>query len=112
MENLKTLVSIEGEILLRLKKSRIRREVLSLLVRSYPEPMSASQMAVNLHCNIGDVGGVLHGSKPRYREEDSLASLGLVEAVLRMSGYMTNVKFYRATPKAKPYYNLLWEGMK
>lgn len=104
MEN---LICADGEILLRLKKSRIRREVLFNLAEVYPEVLCASQIALKLHCNLGDAGGVIHGSKPRYRSEDSLIALGLVEESVRMSGYMTNVKFYKATPKGLFYSDIL-----
>ncbi len=107
MRSMEKLICADGEVLLRLKKSRIRREVLNMLAEGYPEVMCASQVALKLHCNLGDVGGVIHGSKPRYNEMDSLINLGLVEESVRMSGYMTNVKFYRVTQKGLFYSSLM-----
>lgn len=112
MRRMENLISADGEILLRLNKSRIRREVLFALATAYPDALCASEMALKLHCNLGDVGGVIHGSKPRYNSADSLTALGLVEEGVRMSGYMTNVKFYKATPKGLFYYELLKKGVR
>ncbi len=112
MRLMENLISADGEILLRLNKSRIRREVLFALAMAYPDALCASEMALKLHCNLGDVGGVIHGSKPRYNSADSLITLGLVEEGVRMSGYMTNVKFYKVTQKGLFYYELLKKGVR
>jgi predicted transcriptional regulator with HTH domain len=92
------------ETLAKVKRSRIRREVLRYLVTKYPEMVSASSMAFELRVHLIDVCGVLHGALPRYREEDSLVALGLAEEITQTGGYSRNRAFYKATEYALSFY--------
>jgi hypothetical protein len=96
--------SEELQTLAKVKRSRIRREVLRYLVLEYPEMTNASSIAFELRSHLIDVCGVLHGALPRYREEDSLVALGLIEEITKVGGYSHNRKFYRSTEKARSFY--------
>jgi len=92
------------EVLAKVKRSRIRREALKYLVTRYPEMVTASSMAFELRAHLIDVCGILHGALPRYREEDSLVALGLVDEVVKVGGYAHNRTFYKATEYGLSFY--------
>ena len=75
-----------------LRKSRIRRKVLSYLISIYPSRSYASEIARKNRLRVTDVCGALNGLSDRFKKENSLVDLNLVEKTQR-----DNYVFYRAT---------------
>lgn len=94
----------EWQIVTLLRKSRIRKEVLGFLVSSAPDEINASSISKKLGYALCDVCGVLHGLSPRYKEENSLVALGLVEEMIKVRGYSNGITLYRVTDRGKHIY--------
>jgi predicted transcriptional regulator with HTH domain len=75
-----------------LRKSRIRREVLGYLISIYPSRSYASEIARQTRLRATDVCGALNGLSDRFKKENSLVDLNLVEKTEK-----DNYIFYRAT---------------
>ncbi len=93
----------EWQIVTLLRKSRIRKEVLGFLVSSAPDEINASSISKKLGYALCDVCGVLHGLSSRYKEENSLVALGLVEEMIKVRG-SKGITLYRVTDRGKHIY--------
>ncbi|MCK4247511.1 MAG: transcriptional regulator [Methanomicrobia archaeon] len=82
----------DPEVVAPLRKSKVRRMVLSYLVNIYPHYSYPSEIARNTNLRATDVCGVLKGLSNRYKKENSLVDLGLVEKSGKKNGH-----FYNAT---------------
>ena len=72
-------VVYDPKVIWSLRKSRIRRTVLHYLVNIYPNHSYPSEIARNTNLRPTDVCGVLNGLSDRFKEENSLVNLELVE---------------------------------
>jgi predicted transcriptional regulator with HTH domain len=79
-----------GRVLRALRRSRVKRDVLSYLCSIYPESAYPALIADAVGASYENVVGALRGLGERYRREDSLLGLGLVEEVS-----IGRAKFYR-----------------
>jgi len=69
----------DGKAVFSLRKSRMRRKVLEYLISIHPAQSYPSEIARKIRISSTDVCGALNGVPNRFREENSLVSLGLVE---------------------------------
>jgi predicted transcriptional regulator with HTH domain len=87
-----------------LRKSKIRREVLGYLISIYPSRSYASEIARKSQLRVTDVCGALNGLSDRFKKENSLVDLNLVEKTER-----DNYVFYRATELGVKTLNIIKE---
>ena len=92
----------DPEVVAPLRKSKVRRTVLSYLVSIYPHYSYPSEIARNADLRPTDVCGVLNGLSDRYKKENSLVDLGLVEKSRKKNGH-----FYNATEMGCTMWRLL-----
>ena len=64
-----------------LRRSWVRRKVLSYLASIQPRPTYPQEIARRIGARSGDVIGALRGGDGRYKADLSLIELGLVEMV-------------------------------
>ena len=72
-------VKLFGRVVRALRRSRLRAEVVRFLCGVYPEWAYPSIIAESLGASYENVVGALRGLGRRYRPEDSLLALGVVE---------------------------------
>ncbi|MBE3122066.1 MAG: hypothetical protein IMZ58_07675 [Thermoplasmata archaeon] len=77
-----------------LRRSHIRKKVAEYLFDIGPSYSYISEIAYHAKATSTNVIGAMRGSKSRYREDESLISLEIVE--MKMGG--KNVKLYGITP--------------
>lgn len=94
----------DAELIFALKKSSARRTVLTYLINIYPGNSYPSEIARKTCLRINEVCGALNGSPNRYKKENSLVNLGLVEKV---EG--ENLSLYVATDAGKKAWELFRE---
>ncbi|MEA1993721.1 MAG: archaellum operon transcriptional activator EarA family protein [Euryarchaeota archaeon] len=70
---------VDWRIVSRLRKSRVRREVLEYIVGTYPKGNQISMISKSINTGYNSVYGALEGVKGRYKKENSLLNLKLVE---------------------------------
>jgi len=87
---------LEPVAIFSLRKSRVRREVLGYLISIYPSRSYASEIARKTRLRVTDVCGALNGLSDRFKKENSLVDLNLVEKTER-----DNYIFYRATEQGQ-----------
>jgi predicted transcriptional regulator with HTH domain len=87
-----------------LRKSRIRRIVLGYLISIYPSRSYASEIARKTRLRATDVCGALNGLPDRFKKENSLVDLNLVEKTEK-DDYI----FYRATEFGAKTLNIIRE---
>ena len=92
----------DAELIISLRKSKIRRTVLEYLVSIYPESSYASEIARKIDLRLNEVCGALNGSPNRYKEKNSLVKLGLVKKEQTKSSYL-----YTATDKGCKIWKLI-----
>lgn len=68
-----------GYICNSLKNSIIRKEVYAYICNVYPKEVSVREIAIALDYPERNVWGALIGEGKRYKQEDSLVGMGLVE---------------------------------
>ena len=81
------------EIIFSLRKSKVRREVLGHLVNVHPNKVYISVISKSTEIGINEVYGALNGVKGRYKKENTLISLGLVDKEIK-----NGICLYYATP--------------
>jgi len=69
----------DGEVIFLLRKSKTRQMVLEYLVSTYPEKSYPSEIARKINLRSTDVCGALNGVSHRFKKENSLVNLNLVE---------------------------------
>jgi len=92
----------DAELIISLRKSKIRRTVLEYLVSIYPESSYASEIARKIDLRLNEICGALNGSPNRYQEKNSLVKLGLVKKEQTKSSYL-----YTATDKGCKIWKLI-----
>ncbi len=70
-----------GRVLKALRRSRVKREVLKYLCPIYPHSAYPALIAYAVDASYENVLGALRGLNGRYKPEDSLCGLGLVEEI-------------------------------
>lgn len=80
-----------------LRRSSVRKKIADYLFEISPSGSYTSDIAYNVKTTPTNVLGALRGMNTRYRDEESLLSLNLVEII--ESG--KNVKIYRLTDFGK-----------
>jgi predicted transcriptional regulator with HTH domain len=92
--------SVEPEVIFSLRKSRVRREVLTFLMGISPKCSYPSEIARRTHLNVNDVVGALHGTSGRYHRENSLERLDWWrERIIARSSYT------KLLPKVWPHFS-------
>ncbi len=85
----------DAEAVFSLRRSRVRREVLSFLARIHPRASYPSEIARAINARADQVLAALRGYGTRYRRDISLLGLGLVREV----GRGPKLTLYAATEK-------------
>jgi len=80
------------ELIISLRKSKVRQMVLEYLVSIYPEKSYPSEIARETGLGINEVYGDLNGVSNRYKKENSLVNLNLVKKERK-----NNIWVYSAT---------------
>ena len=80
-----------------LRRSNIRKKIAEYLFEISPSCSYTSEIAYNVKTTPTNVIGAMRGMGNRYKEDESLIGLGLVEE--KKSG--KNIKFYAITPQGK-----------
>jgi len=80
-----------------LRRSNIRKKIAEYLFEISPSGSYTSEIAYNVKTTPTNVIGAIRGMESRYREEESLISLNIVE---RMEG-RKDIKLYRLTDFGK-----------
>ena len=86
-------MGMSPEIIFSLRKSKVRREVLGYLVNVHPNKVYISVISKSTEIGINEVYGALNGVKGRYKKENTLISLGLVDKEIK-----NGICLYCATP--------------
>jgi len=95
---------LEPVAIFSLRKSRVRRKVLGYLLSIYPSRSYPSEIARKTRLRTTDVCGALNGLSDRFKKENSLVDLNLVEKTER-----DKYVFYRATQFGAKTYNIIRE---
>lgn len=77
-----------------LRRSNVRKKIAEYLFEISPSSSYTSEIAYNIKTTPTNVIGAIRGMHSRYREEESLLSLNIVEE--KTSG--KNIKLYSLTP--------------
>jgi predicted transcriptional regulator with HTH domain len=77
-----------------LRRSSIRKKIAEYLFEISPSCSYTSEIAYNIKTTPSNVIGAIRGMESRYREDESLLSLKIVE--MRSGG--KNIKLYGLTP--------------
>lgn len=80
-----------------LRRSNIRKKIAEYLFEISPSCSYTSEIAYNIKTTPSNVIGAIRGMESRYREDESLLSLNIVE--IKNSG--RNIKLYGLTPFGK-----------
>ena len=80
-----------------LRRSNIRKKIAEYLFEISPSGSYTSEIAYNIKTTPTNVIGAIRGMESRYREDESLISLNIVE---QMSG-SKDIKLYRLTDFGK-----------
>ena len=86
-----------------LKRSKLRRKITEYLINIDPSCSYASEIAENVNTSPSYVKGAIHGMGSRFREEDSLLKLNIVE--LKPAG--ENLVRFGVTPFGKEIFELV-----
>jgi len=91
-------ISIKRPLVIRaLRRSNIRKKIAEYLFEISPSASYTSEIAYNIKTTPTNVIGAIRGMGYRYKEEESLISLNIVEE--KQSG--KNIKLYGLTPFGK-----------
>ena len=97
-EKLETSAEIKMPLALRsLRRSNIRKKIADYLFEISPSYSYTSEIAYNVNTTPSNVIGAIRGMDSRYRKEESLIGLDLVE--LKSGG--KDIKLYGITPFGK-----------
>jgi len=80
-----------------LRRSNVRKKIAEYLFEISPSSSYTSEIAYNIKTTPTNVIGAIRGMESRYREEESLLSLNIVEE--KTGG--KNIKLYSLTPFGK-----------
>jgi len=91
-------IDIKRPLVIRaLRRSNVRKKIAEYLFDISPSCSYTSEIAYNVKTTSTNVIGAIRGMESRYREEESLISLDLVE----MKSGGRNIKLYGLTPFGK-----------
>ena len=91
-------IEIQRSLAIRaLRRSNVRRKITEYLNEISPNTSYTSEIAYHIGATTSNVIGALRGIEERYREEESLIQLNMVE---EKKG-KTNVRLYGITPFGK-----------
>jgi len=79
-----------------LRRSNIRKKIAEYLFKISPSASYTSEIAYNVETTTTNVIGAIRGMESRYREEESLINLNIVEQITGM-----DIKLYRLTDFGK-----------
>ncbi len=95
MESSEMAIEIQRSLAIRaLRRSNVRRKITEYLNTISPRTSYTSEIAYHVGATTSNVIGALRGIETRYREEESLLQLHLVE---EKTG-KTHVRLYAITP--------------
>jgi len=103
-------ISVESKrplVVRALRRSSVRRKIAEYLFDISPSASYTSEIAHHVKTTPTNVLGALRGMESRYREDESLLSLNIVE--LKTSG--KDIKLYGITPFGKEILESLKEEM-
>ncbi len=96
--NIETPIDIRRPLVIRaLRRSNVRKKIAEYLFDISPSSSYTSEIAYNVKTTPTNVIGAIRGMESRYKEDESLLGLGLVEE--KKSG--KNIKLYALTPFGK-----------
>ena len=80
-----------------LRRSNIRKKIAEYLYEISPSGSYTSEIAYHIQTTPTNVIGAIRGMESRYREDESLLSLDIIE----MTGNNSNIKVYKITDFGK-----------
>ena len=96
--SLETSIDIRRPLVIRaLRRSNVRKKIAEYLFDISPSSSYTSEIAYNVKTTPTNVIGAIRGMESRYKEDESLLGLGLVEE--KKGG--KNIKLYALTPFGK-----------
>ena len=88
-----------------LRRSNVRKKIAEYLFDISPSGSYTSDIAYNVKTTPTNVIGALRGMNSRYRDEESLLKLNIVEQIESTK----NIKIYRLTPFGKEMIEMIKE---
>jgi predicted transcriptional regulator with HTH domain len=88
-----------------LRRSNIRKKVTEYLFNISPSYSYTSDIAYHVRTTPSNVIGAIRGLQTRYKEEESLLSLGIITE----KSYGNNIKLYGITPFGKEMFKTMKE---
>ena len=82
-----------------LRRSNVRKKIADYLFDISPSGSYTSEIAYNIKTTPTNVIGAIRGMNSRYRDDDSLITLNIVEQI--NGGKRNNIKFYKLTDFGK-----------
>lgn len=97
-DEIETAIDIRRPLVVRaLRRSNVRKKIADYLFDISPSSSYTSEIAYNVKTTPTNVIGAIRGMESRYKEDESLLGLGLVEE--KKGG--KNIKLYALTPFGK-----------
>ena len=93
-----------------LRRSNVRKKIAEYLFEISPSGSYTSEIAYNVKTTPTNVIGAIRGMNSRYRGDDSLISLNIVEQI--KSGKHNDIKLYKLTEFGKEIIELMKESRK
>jgi len=93
-----------------LRRSNVRKKIADYLFEISPSGSYTSEIAYNVKTTPTNVIGAIRGMNSRYRDDESLISLNLVEQI--QGGKHQDIKLYRLTDFGKEIVEVLRETNK
>jgi predicted transcriptional regulator with HTH domain len=93
-----------------LRRSSVRKKIADYLLEISPSGSYTSEIAYNVKTTPTNVIGAIRGMNTRYRDDESLISLNLVEQIA--GGKHKDIKLYRLTGFGKEIVESLKENKK
>jgi predicted transcriptional regulator with HTH domain len=110
-ENTVTSPDILKPLVIRsLRRSNVRKKIAEYLFDISPSGSYTSEIAYNVKTTPTNVIGAIRGMNSRYRNDESLISLQLVEQI--QSGRKKDIKLYRLTDFGKEIVESIRENKK
>jgi hypothetical protein len=93
-DNLKHTYKINRPLVMRaLRRSNIRKKIVEYLFKISPSSSYTSEIAYSINTTPTNVIGAIRGMQSRYKKEESLIDLNIVEECIAGN----NIKLYRIT---------------
>ena len=88
-----------------LRRSNVRKKITEYLFDINPSSSYTSEIAYNIHTTPSNVIGAIRGMDSRYRKDESLLGLEIIE----MKNVGKDIKLYSITPFGKEIIGLMKE---